>query len=282
MPIDTHTHLSLRFEQYEVADVLARASAAGVDGILMAGYCPMHYARTVELLTMFGTGGGTIPALAGSIGIHPHEADKFGDAEVKTFPDALERDDIVAVGETGLDFFRDYADRSNQEKVFRHQIQLAVDTGYPLIIHSRSAFERTMEILDDFELGENPGVFHCYGYGPDEMKAILNKGFYISFAGVLTYVKAVETQRTAKLIPEDRLLIETDCPFMVPRKARNRKVRRNEPAYVMETFEKMLELRNWDEKSARKMIISNTLACFPKLNRLESWNSLSANGEDVE
>ena len=274
MVVDTHSHLSLRFEQYEVAGVLDRASKAGVDGVLMVGYCPMHYARTSELLSMFGTGGGSLPALAGTIGIHPHEADKFGAREVEPFPDALKRDDIVGIGETGLDFFRDYADRDNQEKLFRLQIQLSVDTGYPLVIHSRSAFERTMEILDEYSLPANPGVFHCYGYGPDELKSILNKGFYVSFAGMLTYENADETRRAAMLVPEDRWLVETDSPFMVPRKAKNKKVRRNEPEYVMETFAKMVELRGWDVEKARGMSISNTLSCFPKLKRIESWAGL--------
>src|SRR3990172_3391933 len=142
MLVDSHCHLTIRFEEHEIPNVLMRAADAGVGGVLLVGYDPPNYRAVAEILTKYGTGGGSIPALAGSIGIHPHEADNYSPADIEFFRDELKRDDIVAIGETGLDFFRDYADRNRQEEMYRAQIRLACETGYPIIIHSRSAFGR--------------------------------------------------------------------------------------------------------------------------------------------
>ncbi len=270
MAIDTHCHLTLRFEPYEYAGVLDRAARAGVEGILLVGYCPTHYRRTADILDQFGTGGGRLPALAGTIGIHPHEADKYGPENVGEMRSELERDDIVAIGETGLDFYRDYADRNRQEELFRAQVKLSGETGYPLVIHSRSAFDKTMEIIGGHDLPDPPGVFHCYGYGPKEVDRVLDRGFFVSFAGNLTYPKAEELRSAAARVPKDRFLVETDSPFMVPQKAKNRKVRRCEPALVMETFGKFVELRGWNESEARDVLVGNSVEDEAPLEDSES------------
>jgi len=277
MPIDTHCHLTLRFEKHEIAGVLDRAAGAGVEGVLLVGYCPVHYRKTAEILDQFGTGGGTLPALAGTAGIHPHEADNYPPDEVEAFRTELEREDIVAIGETGLDFYRDYADRARQKELFRAQVRLASETGRPLVIHSRAAFDETMAILREFDLPDPPGVFHCYGYGPDEIDRVVDMGFFVSFAGNLTYPKAEELAASARRAPENRILLETDSPFLVPHKAKNRKVRRTEPALVMEAFEKLLELRGWNEDRARATLIRNTLECFPRLGGIAPWTALAEN-----
>jgi len=279
MTVDTHCHLTLRFEQHEIARVLDHALTSGVKGIILVGYSPEHYQRTREILDIYGTGGGSIPALAGTIGLHPHEADKFSPDDVDGLRDELRKPDVIAIGETGLDFYRDYADPARQEELFRAQVELSGETGYPLVIHSRSAFERTMAILDELPLADPPGVFHCYGYGPDEVKSVIEKGFFISFAGNLTYPRSEELRQAARKVPEDRILVETDSPFLVPQKAKNRKVRRCEPALVMETFQKLMEIRGWKEDRAGSFVIRNTLACFTGLADIPAWSELVSSGE---
>lgn len=275
MPIDTHCHLTLRFDPGEIAQVLDRALRAGVRGVILVGYCPVHYRKTADILDGFGTGGGTLPALAGTIGIHPHEADSYTPSDIDKLRPELNRPDIVAIGETGLDFFRDYADRNRQEELFRAQARLAADTGFPLVIHSRNAFDRTVAILREVRLPERPGVFHCYGYGPDEVGTLIGMGFFVSFAGNLTYPSTSDLHQASKRVPGDRVLVETDSPFLVPQKAKNRKVKRNEPQFVTETFVRLAELRAWDPIEAESAMIANTLSCFPRLRDIESWSSLS-------
>ena len=274
MAIDTHCHLTLRFDRDEVPGVLSDACHAGVDGVILIGYCPMHNGKVREILDSIGTGGAGLPALAGTAGIHPHEADKFGTKEVDGLRSHLDKPDIVAIGETGLDFFREYADRSNQENLFRSQVKLASESGYPLVIHSRDAFDRTMDILSEFALPSPPGVFHCFGYGPAEIEKVVAMGFFVSFAGMLTYPQSTEIQEACAKAPIDRILVETDSPFQVPHKAKNRKVSRNEPQYVIETARKAAELRNMEFEDFKKLIKSNTFRCFPKLQGIPSWAAM--------
>jgi TatD DNase family protein len=274
MAIDSHCHLTLRFERNEVPDVLGRAFLAGVKGVILVGYCPMHNARVREILDTIGNGGSGLPALAGTAGIHPHEADKFGNKEVDGLRGYLEKRDVVAIGETGLDFFREYADHNNQISLFRAQIKLASETGYPLVIHSRNAFKETMAILKEYKLPDPPGVFHCFGYGPSEVADILEMGFYIAFAGMLTYPQSKAIQDACGLVPVDRLLTETDSPYQIPQKAKNRKVGKNEPQYVVEVLSKASELHNMRSEELEPIINLNTINCFPRLRDIPQWANL--------
>jgi TatD DNase family protein len=271
MPIDTHCHLTIRFESDEVPVVLSRASRAGVTGALLIGYCPMHNGRVRAILDSLGCGGGELPAIAGTAGIHSHEADKFGLGEIDALRDCLARPDFVAIGETGLDFFRDYADPANQERNFAAQVRLAAETGFPIVIHSRDAFDRTMEILHDCPLPDPRGVFHCFGYGPRELEKVVEMGFFVSFAGMLTYPRSEQLKEACRIAPIDRILVETDSPFQVPQKAKNRKVSRNEPEHVVEVARKVAEIRGMDYDELEDNLRLNTMACFPRLKGISSW-----------
>ena len=270
----------MRFEKHEIPLVLFNAWEQGVKGAILVGYSPDHYRSVREILDNYGPGGDGFPAIAGSIGIHPHESDNFDPAEVEGFRNEISNPDIIAIGETGLDFFRDYAKRENQIGLFRAQVRIASDTGFPLIIHSRSAFKDTMSVLNEITLSSRPGVFHCYGYGPDEIGAVIERGFFVSFAGNLTYTNADDLRGALGLVPEDKILVETDCPFLVPRKAKNRGVRRNEPKYVVETLAAVAELRGWSIESAGERIIVNTLECFPRLKESDSWRGIAKGAEN--
>jgi TatD DNase family protein len=278
MAIDSHCHLTLRFEKHEIAGVLVRAFKAGVNGVLLVGYDPNHYRDVLGILQTFGTGGVTLPALAGTIGIHPHEAGNYAPADVAFFGEELKKPEIVAVGETGLDFFRDYADHGRQEELFRAQVRLASETGSQLVIHSRNAFSRTIAVLDEFDLPSPPGVFHCYGYGRDEVELVQDMGFFVSFAGNLTLKDEEELRQACRMVRPDRFLVETDSPFLVPQKARNRRVRRCEPEHVIETARKAAEVRNIPYEQVERLLVENTLACFPKLKNISSWSRLAQDG----
>lgn len=274
MLVDSHCHLTIRFERHESPQILANAFSAGVKGIILAGYCPMHNRKTRDLLNWLGTSGSEAPLMAGTAGIHPHEADKFGAADVEALREHLSRPDIVAVGETGLDFFRNYADRKNQERLFSEQVLLASRIGMPLVIHSRDAFQRTVEILDEFELPSPPGVFHCFGYGPEEALRVLEMGFYVSFAGMITWPQSEATREACRVSPLNRILIETDSPFQTPQKQRDKGIKRNEPAYVAEVASAVAEIKGTDTLSVGKITAANVLECFPKLKNVPSWADL--------
>jgi TatD DNase family protein len=278
MAVDTHCHITLRFERGESAEVLSRARVAGVEGVLLIGYCPMHNGRVRDVLDRFGSGGveSALPALAGTAGVHPHEADKFGDLEVQGLRQHLTKPDIVAIGETGLDFFRDYAVRSHQESLFRAQAGLSSETGMPLVVHSRDAFEATVTILREFKLPDPPGVFHCFGYGPSELETVVEMGFFVSFAGMLTYPQSEALRNACRICPSERIMSETDSPFMVPQDIKRSGVKRNEPAYVMETVNKIASVRGIEVAEAEESIARNTLACFPKLAGILSWSAITA------
>ncbi len=274
MVIDSHCHLTLRFEEHEIPLVLSRAYQADVKGVLLVGYDPEHYKGVCRILDTFKTGGVSLPALAGTIGIHPHEADNYTPEDIELFRSEMEKPEIVAIGETGLDFFRDYADHDRQEELFKAQVRLASETRTQLVIHSRNAFARTLAILDEFDLADPPGVFHCFGYGREEAELVQEMGFYISFAGNLTYKKEDELRYVCRTVRPERILVETDSPFLVPLKARNKRVRRCEPALVVETARKVAEVRNMQYERTEQLIAANMLTCFPKLRKIESWAGL--------
>lgn len=282
MAIDTHCHLSIRFEPEEVPDVLLNAKKNSVHGVILVGYSPLHNQSVLQTITQLISDRNNYPLLAGTVGIHPHEADKFNQNDVEGLRDYLDSPYIIAVGETGLDFYRDYADRKNQENLFRAHVNLASELAYPLVIHSRNAFANTMDILDAAKLPESPGVFHCYGYGPDELERILAKGFYISFAGVVTYPKSEKLQEACRRTPLNRILVETDSPFQVPQKAKNRNVRRNEPSHVIEVAEKVAFLKNLSYATVAAQLMVNVVECFPKLKKLAPWSEALGGIERIE
>jgi TatD DNase family protein len=162
---------------------------------------------------------------------------------------------VVAIGEIGLDFYRDYAPRADQRRIFAEQLRLAAELGQAVIVHSREADEETAELLAVF-----PGtvVLHCFS-SPRLLSAALDRGYYVSFAGNVTYPKAVELREAAAQIPQDRLLAETDCPYLAPQPVRGK---RNEPAYVVHTVAALAEARGEDADELGRRIEVNAAAAF--------------------
>jgi TatD DNase family protein len=226
--IDTHTHLA-----DDAAEVLERARAAGVTRVIEVA---TTVAGARETLARAEADGGVYACL----GVHPHEAADPGDLD--ELRELLAHPKAVAVGETGLDYFRDYAPHDAQQHLFEAQLALARELGKPVVIHTRAADDDTRARLVEHE---GPVVLHCFS-SPPLIDAALEHGWYVSFAGNVTYKNAYDLRAAARLVPLDRLLAETDSPYLAPQPVRGK---RNEPAYVVHTYEVLSELFGRDVRA---------------------------------
>jgi len=242
--IDTHAHL----EPPEAQEVLARARSAGVTRVVTVG-TSLEGGR--EALALAAQNEGVFAAL----GIHPHNAAGEDAQRIDELRELLRDDRAVAVGETGLDYFRDYAPRDAQRRAFEAQLGLADELGKPAVIHTRAADEDTLALLSAF-----PGkvVLHCFS-STALLEPALERGWYVSFAGNVTYPKAPELRAAARLVPAERLLAETDSPYLAPQPVRGS---RNEPAFVMHTLAALAEARGEDQGELERRIDANADAAF--------------------
>jgi len=227
--IDSHTHLYLCEEPD--ADLVERAVAAGVVKMLTVGTNSVSSRAALTAAEAF-------PQVYASVGRHPNEAHGFDDADLAELEALAEHPRCVAIGETGLDYYREHAARNDQKRAFRAQIALARSTGTSLIVHTRDADEDTLTILAQEAEGLQV-VIHCFSM-PDRLQECLDRGYAISFAGNVTYKSAADLAEAARLTPAERLLIETDAPYLTPQVVRKH---RNQPAYVAYTAAFIAELR---------------------------------------
>jgi TatD DNase family protein len=234
--IDSHCHLADEAFADDLAEVVARAQAAG----LTAACCildPGDGDATARARKV----GKAWPAVRFAAGVHPQNANEFGARTRDVALNALATlPSACAVGEIGLDYHYDDADAAVQQQVFRTQVQLARELAMPVIIHTRDADEDTIRILKTEGGGDLQGVIHCFTGGPDLARAALDLGFYISFAGIVTFTRADALRETSRLVPDDRLLVETDSPFLAPTPHRGK---RNEPSFVVHVTEVLADVR---------------------------------------
>lgn len=229
--IDSHCHIDGEQFDEDREEVIQRAFDAGVRAMLNVGTgTPKEdsFEKTAELAAKYEN-------IFGSVGIHPHDAIEYSDeVEMRLITLIKGNKKIIAWGEIGLDFYYDHSPRDVQEKVFRRQINVAKELDLPIIIHSREADDLTVEILRDECSYENfrGGIMHCFGGTPEMAKSLMEIGFLISFAGNVTFKKAENLRDSARVVPLEKLLIETDCPYLTPIPFRGK---RNEPARVVET-----------------------------------------------
>jgi TatD DNase family protein len=241
--IDTHAHLDAAADP---ADVLVeRAREAGVDRIVSVGTKESSWHETLAIAERH-------EGVAAALGIHPHEA---ADGNLAALRDVLQHPKAVAVGETGLDYFRDYAPRDAQRRVFEEQLQLAAELDKPVIIHTRAADEDTLAALEDFD---GTVVLHCFSSLP-LLEPALERGWYVSFAGNVTYKNAHELRSAAYAVPAEHLLAETDSPYLAPVPRRGKP---NEPANVVHTVIALARARNADPDELAAQIEANALRCF--------------------
>ena len=226
MYIDSHAHIDGAEFDADREAVIERARAAGVSKILNVGTGDPHsgaFERAVEL----GKGHENVYT---AIGTHPHDARLYDDQAEEKIKRLVESERVIAWGEIGLDFHYDNSPRDVQVAVFKRQLRAANDCDLPVVIHTREAESQTIEILKEAHV-KRRGVFHCFSGSMDLARSALELGFMISFSGIVTFKKADELRAVAKEVPLDRLLIETDCPYLSPIPYRGK---RNEPAYVVE------------------------------------------------
>jgi TatD DNase family protein len=241
--IDTHAHLG-----EDAAEVLARARLAGVDRVVVVA-TTVAGARAALTLAEAETG------VYASLGIHPHEAGSATRADVDELRALLGHPKAVAVGETGLDHFRDYAPRDAQRWLFEAQLELGAETGKPVVIHTRAADDDTLELLSAHE---GAVVLHCFS-SPPLLAEASSRGWYVSFAGNVTYKNAYELRAAARAVPDGLLLAETDSPYLAPQPVRGR---RNEPAFVVHTYSALAEARGVELAPLVAQIDANAEAVF--------------------
>ena len=243
--IDTHAHLTALDDPDAAVE---RAAAAGVTRILTVG-TDIEDCRRNLLLADAHEGVFAI------LGLHPHEAGDATEEEVAALRELLVHRKAVAVGETGLDWFRDYAPRDAQQRLFAQQLELAVELGKPVVIHTRAADDDTLAAL-----GGHGGtvVLHCFS-SPHLLPTALERGWYVSFAGNASFPKAVDLRLAASQVPAERVLAETDSPYLAPQPVRGRP---NEPAYVVHTLAALAQARGEDPAELEAQVDANATACF--------------------
>jgi TatD DNase family protein len=243
--IDTHAHLV----PGEAEEVLARARAAGVGRVVTVATTVTGASEAVELT-------GRYPgAVYASLGVHPHEAGGVEADRLGELRELLGSPGAVAVGETGLDYFRDYAPRHAQRRLFEAHLVLAGELGKPVVVHTRAAEVDTLAVLAGFD---GTVILHCFS-SPALLEPALERGYYVSFAGNVTYPKAPELRAAAARVPADRLLAETDSPYLAPQPFRGRP---NEPAHVMYTLDTLAGARGEEPAVLGVQIDANANAAF--------------------
>lgn len=255
MWVDSHCHLDFDVFDDDRDETIARALAAGVDR--MVTICTRL--SRFEDIHAIARGHDAIHC---SVGIHPHQVAEEGVAETARLVELAALPEVVGIGETGLDYHYDYSPREDQRANFRNHIAAARETGLPLIVHTRNADSDTAKILaEETKSGSFPGVLHCFSAGRALAETALELGLYISFSGIVTFRNAQELRDIARDIPPNRILVETDAPFLAPIPNRGK---RNEPAFVVHTAETVAELKGMDMEELARTTTENFFRLFAK------------------
>jgi TatD DNase family protein len=233
--IDTHAHLDMKEFDNDRDEVIARAFAAGVTKIITVGTDISSSRKVIQLADKY-------PQIYAGVGIHPHDAVRVTQSFIPLLKELAKHPKVVAIGETGLDFYRNYSPKEAQFAVLREQLELASEINLPIIIHTRHAAHETIQIIGEWVkrhpiVARPRGVIHCFSEDAPTAKKFLEFGFYISFTGSVSYPQS-KAAAVAKTIPINKIMVETDCPFLPPQKYRSK---RNEPSYVVLTAERLAD-----------------------------------------
>jgi TatD DNase family protein len=231
--VDSHCHLDDHQFDSDREETIARAQAAGVNTMLAIGTGdgPPDLEAATRLAERYNF-------MYATVGVHPHDASKADEETFRRLADLARHPKVRAVGEIGLDYHYDFSPREVQRSVFERQLALAAEANLPLVIHTREAWEDTLQILRSDWRGE--GIMHCFTGNEAQAWQALDLGFHLAFGGVLTFPKAEDVRQAARITPADRLLLETDCPYLAPVPMRGK---RNEPAYLAETARRLADVR---------------------------------------
>ncbi|MBI2241473.1 MAG: TatD family hydrolase [Magnetospirillum gryphiswaldense] len=256
MLVDSHCHLDFPDFAEELDQVVARARDGGVGLMLTINTHVSRFPRVLAVAERFDD-------VYCTVGIHPHEAGVEPATDADTLIGLAQHPKVVGFGETGLDYYYDKSPRDRQQASFRAHIEASRRTGLPVIIHTRDADDDMARILtEEYAKGPFPGLVHCFSSGPQLAEIAINLGLYISISGIVTFKKAEALQATVSGLPLDRLLVETDCPYLAPIPYRGK---RNEPAYVAHTAAKVAELQGVGIAQLEQATTDNFLRLFTKV-----------------
>jgi TatD DNase family protein len=256
---DSHTHLDIAPLSENPFLVVDRARKAGVGGMVTIGIDPESSRRNLSFAEAFDE-------VYSAAGIHPHNGEEYTEDALRQIEEISSHPFVVAIGETGLDFYRDYSDRDAQTAAFRAQLRLAKKVGKPVIIHNREAHREVLKIIDEEGVPSAGGVFHCFSGSHEFAMECVERGFLISVPGVVTYRNASILEDVVRKIPADRLLIETDAPYLTPHPHRGKP---NEPSLIIHTALKVGEIKGLSLEDIARVTTSNALRLFSIQGELE-------------
>ncbi|MEW6095546.1 MAG: TatD family hydrolase [bacterium] len=248
--IDTHTHLEDEKFSNDRHEVILRAKEEGIHTIINVGSDLITSKQSIELAKEYDF-------IYATVGMHPHDADKFNDKVYSSLLELAKNEKVVGIGEIGLDYYRDLSPRPTQQHVFRLFIRLAKGINLPIVVHDRNAHSDILKILKEEEASKVGGVIHSFSGDVNMLNEVINLGFYISISGVVTYSDSLA--KIVKLIPKERLLIETDCPYLTPVPYRGK---RNEPVYLKHTAENISQILGITPTEIAKITTSNAHCLF--------------------
>lgn len=258
MLIDSHCHLDYPDFADDRDAVIKRARAAGI-GLMLTISCKITEADKIIAIAE------AYDDVLCSVGIHPHEAGTQSETSAAKLVELALHEKVVGIGETGLDYFYEHSPREAQKVNFRHHIEAARLSKLPLIVHARDADEDTADILEaEYKKGSYPGLIHCFTAGADLAKRVLDIGFYISISGIATFKSAQNLRDVIKTVPLDRLLVETDAPWLAPMPHRGK---RNEPAFVKHTAALVAEVKGVSVEEIEKITTENFFRLFTKASK---------------
>lgn len=257
MIIDTHAHLMFPEFDQDRAEVITRARAAGLEKIVNVGCGAASSELSLKMVKEDGAAGGDF--LYATLGLHPYDALDISEELLAKWEKWIseDREKIVAIGETGLDYFKSTVDHEKQKESFRRHLELAMKVDLPVIVHNRGADEDSLSLLQEFK-GVR-AVFHCYGSTLEFARRVWAAGFLTSFTGIVTYPSAKELREVVKEVPLDKFMVETDCPYLAPQAYRGK---RNEPAYVVETLKMIAEAKGVDVPTIELAAAENSRKFF--------------------
>ena len=258
MLVDSHCHLDMIADHHDLDEVVGRARRAGVQTMVTISTTLSGWDRVKEIAETYDN-------VWCSVGVHPHEAGAEGQSAPDKLIELAQHPRVVGIGESGLDYHYDNSPRQAQAESFRAHITAARETGLPLIVHAREADEDTAMILrEGYEQGPFPCVMHCFSSGMGLAEAALDLGFYISMSGIATFKKAQEIRDVAKMVPADKLLVETDAPYLAPVPRRGKP---NEPSYVSYTADSLCETLDLERAALEQRTTDNFFRLFARAER---------------
>ena len=252
--IDTHCHLDQQPLIDNLTTIIKRSKDVGIKKLLTISTTVVSFEKILEIIKLD-------PIIYGTFGIHPHEADKELLSKNEIVNNFKNNKKVIGVGETGLDFYYNNSNKINQIKSFENHIEASIDLKIPIIVHSRNAEDETYEVLSKYKKDNLKILMHCFTGSSNFAKKLLNFNTYFSASGIITFKNSLDLQNTFRSIPKDKLLIETDSPFLAPVPNRGKK---NEPSFIIFTLKKLAELRNIDQNELAKITTDNFNKLFSK------------------